>query len=56
MGLFVKKVLTRRGRWNKDRLPRQIAIIMTATSLGEEARFLALRHKVGAETFRKIAL
>ena len=58
MGLFVKKVSHKAGQVDKNRLPRHIAIIMDGNGRWAKKRGLprTAGHKVGAETFRKIAL
>ena len=58
MGLFSKKVSHKAGRVNKSPLPRHIAIIMDGNGRWAKKRGLprTAGHKVGAETFRKIAL
>ena len=58
MGLFSKKVSHKAGQGDKSRLPRQIAIIMDGNGRWAKKRGLprTAGHKVGAETFRKIAL
>lgn len=58
MGLFSKKVSHRAGQVDKSRLPRHIAIIMDGNGRWAKKRGLprTAGHKVGAETFRKIAL
>ena len=58
MGLFSKKVSHKAGRVDKSRLPRHIAIIMDGNGRWAKKRGLprTAGHKVGAETFRKIAL
>ena len=58
MGLFSKKVSHKAGQVDKSRLPRHIAIIMDGTGRWAKKRGLprTAGHKVGAETFRKIAL
>lgn len=58
MGLFSKKVSHKAGQVDKSRLPRHIAIIMDGNGRWAKKRGLprAAGHKVGAETFRKIAL
>ena len=58
MGLFSKKVSHKAGQVDKSRLPRHIAIIMDGNGRWATKRGLprTAGHKVGAETFRKIAL
>ena len=58
MGLFSKKVSHKAGQVDKSRLPRHIALIMDGTGRWAKKRGLprTAGHKVGAETFRKIAL
>ena len=58
MGLFSKKVSHKAGQVDKSRFPRHIAIIMDGNGRWAKKRGLprAAGHKVGAETFRKIAL
>lgn len=58
MGLFSKKVSNEAGQVDKSRLPRHIAIIMDGNGRWAKKRGLprTAGHKVGAETFRKIAL
>lgn len=58
MGLFSKKVSQKAGQVDKSRLPRHIAIIMDGNGRWAKKRGLprTAGHKVGAETFRKIAL
>lgn len=58
MGLFSKKVSHKAGQVDKSRLPRHIAIIMDGNGRWAKKRELprTAGHKVGAETFRKIAL
>ena len=58
MGLFSKKVSRKAGQVDKSRLPRHIAIIMDGNGRWAKKRGLprTAGHKVGAETFRKIAL
>ena len=58
MGLFSKKVSHKAGQGDKSRLPRHIAIIMDGNGRWAKKRGLprTAGHKVGAETFRKIAL
>ena len=58
MGLFSKKVSHKEGQVDKSRLPRHIAIIMDGNGRWAKKRGLprTAGHKVGAETFRKIAL
>ena len=58
MGLFSKKVSHKAGQVDKSRLPRHIAIIMDGNGRWAKKRGLprTAGHKVGAETFRKIAL
>ena len=58
MGLFSKKVSHKAGQVDKSRLPRHIAIIMDGNGRWAKKRGLprTVGHKVGAETFRKIAL
>ncbi len=58
MGLFFKKVSHKAGQVDKSRLPRHIAIIMDGNGRWAKKRGLprTAGHKVGAETFRKIAL
>ena len=58
MGLFSKKVSHKAGQVDKSRLPRHIAIIMDVNGRWAKKRGLprTAGHKVGAETFRKIAL
>ncbi len=58
MGLFSKKVSHKAGQVDKNRLPRHIAIIMDGNGRWAKKRGLprTAGHKVGAETFRKIAL
>ena len=58
MGLFSKKVSHKAGQVHKSRLPRHIAIIMDGNGRWAKKRGLprTAGHKVGAETFRKIAL
>ena len=58
MGLFSKKVSHKAGQVDKSRLPRHIAIIMDGNGRWAKTRGLprTAGHKVGAETFRKIAL
>lgn len=58
MGLFSKKVAHKAGQVDKSRLPRHIAIIMDGNGRWAKKRGLprTAGHKVGAETFRKIAL
>ena len=58
MGLFSKKVSHKAGQVDKSRLPRHIAIIMDGNGRWAKQRGLprTAGHKVGAETFRKIAL
>lgn len=58
MGLFSKKVSYKAGQVDKSRLPRHIAIIMDGNGRWAKKRGLprTAGHKVGAETFRKIAL
>ena len=58
MGLFSKKVSHKAGQVDKSRLPRHIAIIMDGNGRCAKKRGLprTAGHKVGAETFRKIAL
>ena len=58
MGLFSKKVSHKAGQVDKSRLPRHIAIIMDGNGRWAKKRGLPRTavHKVGAETFRKIAL
>ena len=58
MGLFSKKVSHKAGQVGKSRLPRHIAIIMDGNGRWAKKRGLprTAGHKVGAETFRKIAL
>ena len=58
MGLFSKKVSHKAGQVDKSRLPRHIAIIMDGNGRWAKKRGLprTAGHKVGEETFRKIAL
>ena len=58
MGLFSKKDSHKAGQVDKSRLPRHIAIIMDGNGRWAKKRGLprTAGHKVGAETFRKIAL
>lgn len=58
MGLFSKKVSHKAGQVDKSRLPRHIAIIMDGNGRWAKKRGLprTAGHRVGAETFRKIAL
>ena len=58
MGLFSKKVSHKAGQVDKSRLPRHIAIIMDGNGRWAKKRGLprTAGHKVGAETFRTIAL
>ena len=58
MGLCSKKVSHKAGQVDKSRLPRHIAIIMDGNGRWAKKRGLprTAGHKVGAETFRKIAL
>ena len=59
MGLFSKKIHHHgAGQVDKSRLPRHIAIIMDGNGRWAKKRGLprTAGHKVGAETFRKIAL
>lgn len=58
MGLFSKKVSHKARQVDKSRLPRHIAIIMDGNGRWAKKRGLprTAGHKVGAETFRKIAL
>ena len=58
MGLFSKKVSHKAGQVDKSRLPRHIAIIMDGNGRWAKKRGFprTAGHKVGAETFRKIAL
>lgn len=58
MGLFSKRVSHKAGQVDKSRLPRHIAIIMDGNGRWAKKRGLprTAGHKVGAETFRKIAL
>ena len=59
MGLFSKKIHHHgAGQVDKSRLPRHIAIIMDGNGRWAKQRGLprTAGHKVGAETFRKIAL
>ena len=58
MGLFGKKASDKAGQVDKSRLPRHIAIIMDGNGRWAKQRGLprTAGHKVGAETFRKIAL
>ena len=58
MGLFSKKVSHKAGQVDKSRLPRHIAIIMDGNGrwAKKRGRPRTAGHKVGAETFRKIAL
>lgn len=58
MRLFSKKVSHKAGQVDKSRLPRHIAIIMDGNGRWAKKRGLprTAGHKVGAETFRKIAL
>lgn len=58
MGLLSKKVSHKAGQVDKSRLPRHIAIIMDGNGRWAKKRGLprTAGHKVGAETFRKIAL
>lgn len=58
MGLFSKKGSHKAGQVDKSRLPRHIAIIMDGNGRWAKKRGLprTAGHKVGAETFRKIAL
>ena len=58
MGLFSKKVSHKAGQVDKSRLPRHIAIIMDGNGRWAKKRGLprTAGHKVGTETFRKIAL
>lgn len=58
MGLFSKKFSHKAGQVDKSRLPRHIAIIMDGNGRWAKKRGLprTAGHKVGAETFRKIAL
>ena len=58
MGLFSKKVSHKAGQVDKSRLPRHIAIVMDGNGRWAKKRGLprTAGHKVGAETFRKIAL
>ena len=58
MGLFSKKVSHKAGQVDKSRLPRHIAIIMDGNGRWAKKRGLprTAGHKVGAETFRNIAL
>ena len=58
MGLFSKKVSHKAGQVDKSRLPRHIAIIMDGNGRWAKKRGLprTAGQKVGAETFRKIAL
>ena len=58
MGLFSKKVSHKAGQVDKSRLPRHIAIIMDGNGRWAKKRGLprTAGHKVGAETFRKIAM
>ena len=58
MELFSKKVSHKAGQVDKSRLPRHIAIIMDGNGRWAKKRGLprTAGHKVGAETFRKIAL
>ena len=58
MGLFSKKISHKAGQVDKSRLPRHIAIIMDGNGRWAKKRGLprTAGHKVGAETFRKIAL
>ena len=58
MGLSSKKVSHKAGQVDKSRLPRHIAIIMDGNGRWAKKRGLprTAGHKVGAETFRKIAL
>lgn len=58
MGLFSKKASHKAGQVDKSRLPRHIAIIMDGNGRWAKKRGLprTAGHKVGAETFRKIAL
>lgn len=58
MGLFSKKVSHKAGQVDKSRLPCHIAIIMDGNGRWAKKRGLprTAGHKVGAETFRKIAL
>ena len=57
MGLFRKKMPHTAGEVDKNRLPRHIAIIMDGNGRWAKQRGLprTAGHKVGAETFRKIA-
>ena len=58
MGLFSKKIHHHgAGQVDKSRLPRHIAIIMDGNGRWAKQRGLprTAGHKVGAETFRKIA-
>ena len=58
MGLFTKKTPHTAGEVDRSRLPRHIAIIMDGNGRWAKQRGLprTAGHKVGAETFRKIAL
>ena len=58
MRLFSKKVSHKAGQVDKSPLPRHIAIIMDGNGRWAKKRGLprTAGHKVGAETFRKIAL
>ena len=58
MGLFSKKASHKAGQVDQSRLPRHIAIIMDGNGRWAKKRGLprTAGHKVGAETFRKIAL
>ena len=58
MGLFSQKVSHKAGQVDKSRLPRHIAIITDGNGRWAKKRGLprTAGHKVGAETFRKIAL
>lgn len=58
MGLFSKKASHKAGQVDQSRLPRHIAIIMDGNGRWAKKRGLprTAGHKVGAETFRRIAL
>ncbi len=57
MGIFGKKTQNTAGQVDKSRLPRHIAIIMDGNGRWAKQRGLprTAGHKVGAETFRRIA-
>ena len=57
MGIFSKKTQNTAGQVDMSRLPRHIAIIMDGNGRWAKMRGLprTAGHKVGAETFRRIA-